>query len=820
MIRLNDGMMQYAAISGMGDLWVNWHGKIGPMDWAIGASKHVGGNGDNGDSRIQGSSQGTQAPGGAIPMAEFEVNRNAKLGTAHPVLKGVVSITPETGALINGVPGMILENNIFVGHELTVANADARIINNVFMAEGDCTLTCSESSPISLEGAPPEVDPLERWRQPGGSTYAWERGRVKRLFFEDNRVMEAYVGWAIYRTCEGIESWSNNVASGNWMGAHAINCGSLPLEVYRNSVGVGASPRLNEVSNVEAVENGVALANHFFLQDPEDKQPTNTFKWFHGRTSWVDSTIIGRAQKTLAKRAADLANNCGEQWNGGTLSSGGKNTVYRAFGGQWDYVGIQHTSNGNPSLVPTDNTFVEVDNIHFIGFPGTDECGYRSVAMTNDPAGYGKGTSDPYRDIFSVGRITTQTSAANYGGMLCQPVFVRNLRWTDTPLEGRWQFGMGAIADQVPGSLDSRGYSRHRTFSSSVSMETAHVPAYSERVFEGSCDAPGQTRERNGRIESTCAGRDGWPQAERYHDDATDYGFSECVVYDEDGSLKEPDPEWPFARLHGPADAPQMWISAAPRQWPSLYNGHCQYTLYNPDWWDTRDEINAINRCPPIMRREPSLLLAANVPARQGISFSKPDDGTNIADWGKHGVMPQACTPLPGNGAMECNTESANDYVFLRNYIPPLYVSGSPLIYGPVFLSTCSYDGGEPIVNMVDTESWINDPNVAAGPYSCADGTEGCTLVQPQLHHVTNGGCYRIDYTGDIAQFMGGGGHTTGNTRGNNQFSFVQTEMVMRTGRHHKPRAPRNQDNDFAVVLESWFTFPGKINVYFVSAAK
>ena len=73
--------------------------------------------------------------------------------------------------------------------------------------------------------------------------------------------------------------------------------------------------------------------------------------------------------------------------------------------------------------------------------------------MTNDPAGYGKGTSDPYRDIFSVGRITTQTSAANYGGMLCQPVFVRNLRWTDTPLEGRWQFGMGAIADQVPGSL-------------------------------------------------------------------------------------------------------------------------------------------------------------------------------------------------------------------------------------------------------------------------------------------------------------------------------------------------------------------------------
>ena len=103
----------------------------------------------------------------------------------------------------------------------------------------------------------------------------------------------------------------------------------------------------------------------------------------------------------------------------------------------------------------------------------------------------------------------------------------------------------------------------------------------------------------------------------------------------------------------------------------------------------------AINRCPPFFRREPTLLLAANVPARQGVSFQKPDDGTFVADWGKIGATPASCTPLQSNGAMDCNTESANDYIWLKNELPLKVVSGSQVLYGPVVISTCSYDGGD-----------------------------------------------------------------------------------------------------------------------------
>ena len=81
-----------------------------------------------------------------------------------------------------------------------------------------------------------------------------------------------------------------------------------------------------------------------------------------------------------------------------------------------------------------------------------------------------------------------------------------------------------------------------------------------------------------------------------------------------------------------------------------------------------------------------------------------------------------------------------------------------------------------------------------------------CAVVSPLVHHLSNGVCYRIDYTGDSGLFK------------TNVFSFLNTDMTMRTGRHHKPRAPRNQENSWAVVLESWFTFPGKINVYFNEA--
>jgi cysteine-rich repeat protein len=774
---LNVCAMQYPAVTGANVLAAEQGGQYGH------------GNGNNGDSRSQGS---------GVPGNEQAIFRHA-LTTV--VLKGIVSMTPRTGLFVGGVPGMDLQDNILLGHELTVANADARIVNNLFLAnfdnirsdaDGACSLTCSESWPVTLAG--------------GGS-----------LVFKDNRVMEAYVGWANYKSCDQIEEWSNNVAIGNWMGAHLLQgCGSLPLEAYRNSVGVGAAQAVPEVSNVELVENGVGLSNHEFILPPEEI-PSLSWRWFRGRTNWVDSTIIGRSQKTKTKRELNLQANCGERWNGHPHSNGGLKSGFREFGQQWDYVGIQLTSSGNAGT-PTSNAWAEVDGVHFIGFPGPqgDECGHVSTAITNDPAGIGKGRFDKYWDIFTVGRVQTQRVDGNYGHMTCQPTFVRRLMWTEVPLEGKFQFSMGAIAGQVPGSFETV------VTSSSVSMHPEHVPAYSSEVFTDSCStgrcATGNCeRARNGRIESTCAGRDGWPKADAWHDDSTDYGFSECMLYDEDESLKPRPENWgvthpqstPASYSGDLTDSPQMFISAAPRQWPSLYNGHCQYTLENTEWWDTKDELNAINRCPPFLRREPSLLLAAMVPARQGVSFQKPDDGTWVADWGKIGATPAACTPLPGNGAMDCNTESANDYIWLRNDVPLKVVSGSQVLYGPVTVSTCSYDGGEPLVNFVPTEYFWHSMPAGLGPWG------GCQMdlqhgrscvVSPMVHHLSNGGCYRLDYTGDIGLFK------------TNTFSLINADMTLRTGRKHKPRAPRNQENSWAVVIEAWFTFPGKINVFFNEA--
>eukprot|EP01048_Picozoa_sp_COSAG05_P023407 COSAG05_NODE_5058_length_1276_cov_1.232795_1_plen_386_part_10 len=376
---------------------------------------------------------------------------------------------------------------------------------------------------------------------------------------------------------------------------------------------------------------------------------------------------------------------------------------------------------------------------------------------------------------------------------------MRNLQFTNVELEGRFQFGMGKIAGQLPGSTalsfpPGPGYAggTHVRSSSSVSHYQNQVPAY-------------------GGVDN--------------HDDSTDYGASECQVFDEDGSLRaiqdtEAATEWYCDGLDVPGGAPpggaegcpQMFISAAPRQWPALYNGFCQHTINTPDWWDTKDELNAINRCPPYLRRENSLLLAATEPKRQGVSFQIPDDGTDSPDWGKEGVMPQACVPMQGIGAMDC---TRNDYIYLQNLLPLKIVSGSQVLYGPATISTCSHYAGEPIVNFVATEYFWHAIPPASGPWSVNAKDSSAQMdrqnameavVSPHVHFVTNGGCYRLDYTGDSGLFR------------TNIFSLINANMKLRTGRIHEPRNPVNPENDWSVVIESWFTFPGKINVFFNEA--
>ena len=144
--------------------------------------------------------------------------------------------------------------------------------------------------------------------------------------------------------------------------------------------------------------------------------------------------------------------------------------------------------------------------VTFAGFPGVDECGRRSVAMTNDHAGIGHGRREAYADPDTAGQLKLTANSGNYGFSTCQPVFVRNLKFhasgadETVSQEARWQFSMGLIAAQVDGT-DTSG---------TVSANTDKIPYY------GDGDA----------FEPT-----------RHHEDSTDYGFSECYVVDEDGSL-------------------------------------------------------------------------------------------------------------------------------------------------------------------------------------------------------------------------------------------------------------------------------------------
>ena len=186
---------------------------------------------------------------------------------------------------------------------------------------------------------------------------------------------------------------------------------------------------------------------------------------------------------------------------------------------------------------------------------------------------------------------------------------------------GKWQFSMGTMAGRNPPFRTTRKWFRRTRKVFSRSCEDGFETEHAEAGFI----EPGATRERNDRTESTCSGRDGWPKAERHHGSSTDYGASECMLFDEDGSLTPHPVNWPKPGVGphwSPPDSPAMYVSAAPRQWPALYNGHCQYTLYDSEWWDTRDEINpsidALRSCAESLRfsRPPTCLPGKACPSK------------------------------------------------------------------------------------------------------------------------------------------------------------------------------------------------------------
>ena len=490
--------------------------------------------------------------------------------------------------------------------------------------------------------------------------------------------------------------------------------------------------------------------------------------------------FIGRAEASKTR-----ANNCQMKFKVDRVySSGGLKTTYRDFMRglyhNWDYVGVQFTSEGIMDA-PINNGINEIDGCTFAGYDGVDECGRRSIAMTNDEAGRGKG-------------ILYDVNSGNYGFAFCTPIFMRRLRFDQVTLPNRWQF--------------SRGKTR-----------------------------PGRS---------------------------DDYGFSECQVFDEDGSMSlhyDEDGTTTAATVAAaePLLQTRLLLADAQRRWPTVFQEDCKYTLNSPDWWDTGDDINAVNRCPPFLRREPELLSAAlDMPVwgekpdwngfnwgvemgrrslytreqmnRQGVVHQLAN--LDMPDWaGRHGTL--ACQQdttvrlasgetykrqdLAANNALDCDK---TDFVYLRNLVPKKIVSGSQVTYGPVGISSCTVPGGKPTVNLVDAEEWVIDLDVQCTSPSVVsslkDGRGGRAYVQPQWHFVPNGGCYRVDYTGDIGVFE------------RNVFSLMNTKFEpawdnpilsnRAAGGQHMPRVrpgnPGLKPKDWAVILEIPYGFPGKINVY------
>ena len=426
---------------------------------------------------------------------------------------------------------------------------------------------------------------------------------------------------------------------------------------------------------------------------------------------------------------------------------------------------------------------VQIDNVLFVGFDGVDECGRKNVAMANDNAGLGRGQS------VSGG----SGQSAGYGFPTCVPIFMRRLRFDRIALPNRFRFSQG------------------RTY-------------------------PGGAR---------------------------DFGFSECIVYDEDGSMSihmDAAGTTDAATLAAAAPLPRtrLLLADTQRRWPTVYQEDCGMA---DDWWDTGDGMNAVNRCPPWLRRLPDaksavhdMPLWGDLPDwtgfdlqeandqrsaqeqwqlnRQGVITAKPNAA--LVDWaGNDGSA--ACTGTPtvelasgehipqdltANRMLDCEH---TDFVYLKNMVQKRVVSGAEVMYGPVGISSCSMTGGRPVVTITEQFDFIKDEMVEyKSPHPCvnmkdaingAPSKSGRCMVQPQHYFVPNGACLRVDYTGDIAVFE------------RNVFSLMGTNIqpilpnpnpANRVGRH-RPRAhnfPGPKPDEWAVVLEIPYGYPGKINVY------
>jgi hypothetical protein len=144
-------------------------------------------------------------------------------------------------------------------------------------------------------------------------------------------------GWLTIM-CDGAVTGRYVTIEANYLGHDRIHlcelevlkiqaCPDLPLQAYRNVIGIGATPLVHEVSNVQVVENSIGLMNHLGDMPPEF-WTTRAWRWANGVTDWVDSHVIGRSEKTRL-----MNSNCEQSW-GGAVELGGFRSGFRSINTQ------------------------------------------------------------------------------------------------------------------------------------------------------------------------------------------------------------------------------------------------------------------------------------------------------------------------------------------------------------------------------------------------------------------------------------------------------------------------------------------------------
>ena len=285
----------------------------------------------------------------------------------------------------------------------------------------------------------------------------------------NNTAQGGFGGFTLHAPCEAFLEWGGNVAMSNAVGFDVEAkgaCGRLRLEGYRNSAGITAATP--EIGNFLMVENGMAVTTGIWQTWPSQKMNLPGDKLGGGPEVGriFDGTIIGRTPQV---DGSVRSGNCqkwsahqGHPWSrgykiGGTMCQWRWFTEYgySGFAAQGAYVIGQGSGYDDLKWRPIDpeNSALKeqgekvgfevgtfrylVDNVEFSGFSGTDSCGRRNVAISNEMAGDGEGA------------VTSWVGQAHYGKATCYPIEVRNLSFVDTPDYARLRFSRGPKEQDV-----------------------------------------------------------------------------------------------------------------------------------------------------------------------------------------------------------------------------------------------------------------------------------------------------------------------------------------------------------------------------------